>query len=334
MKKLGLFFALMAIILLNTSCSNKQDKKFVFDGMVQGTYYHIIVYAQSDEGLQKSFDSIFTLVDNSVSLWVENSLINQVNRNENPKLNQVFIENFNAAKRLYTLTEGALDVTIGALVREYGFTTKQKTTLSQAQIDSMMRYVGLNKVGLQGDRIVKQYNETFLDFNAIAQGYTTDKIAEELNKRNIKSYLVDVGGEVYAKGEKPNGEKWSVAIETPAQTKDAERSYDVAILLKDESIVTSGSYRKFYEENGVKYSHTIDPTTGKPIKHSLLSASVVANDATTADGLATMCMVLGLEKSKEFLEKHKEYSAYLIYSDDKGAMQVWYSDNFEKYIRK
>ncbi|MCF0210889.1 MAG: hypothetical protein HUK18_06235, partial [Bacteroidales bacterium] len=99
MKKLGLFFALMAIILLNTSCSNKQDKKFVFDGMVQGTYYHIIVYAQSDEGLQKSFDSIFTLVDNSVSLWVENSLINQVNRNENPKLNQVFIENFNAAKR-------------------------------------------------------------------------------------------------------------------------------------------------------------------------------------------------------------------------------------------
>ena len=126
MKKLGLFFALMAIILLNTSCSNKQDEKFVFDGMVQGTYYHIIVYAQSDEGLQKSFDSIFTLVDNSVSLWVENSLINQVNRNENPKLNQVFIENFNAAKRLYALTEGALDVTIGALVREYGFTTKQK----------------------------------------------------------------------------------------------------------------------------------------------------------------------------------------------------------------
>lgn len=329
-----IFLGCLILVLLAgslVSCSSG-EKRYEFDGMVQGTYYHIVVYGSDSTGMSKGFDSIFNIIDQSVSLWEKNSTVCKVNRNEDVELDQAFIDNFLAAKDLNILSEGALDITVGALVREYGFTTKARSTISQQQIDSMLQYTGMENLKIEGKKIVKKYPETQIDFNAIAQGYTTDLITKYLDKRGCSAFLIDVGGEVFARGIKPDKKKWNVAIEKPAKSKEEERTYNTIVLLENESIVTSGSYRKYYEEGGVKYSHTIDPKTGKPVRHSLLSASVIAKDATTADGLATAFMVMGLEKAKEFLEKHKEYNAYFIYSDEKGEMKVWHNPGFARYI--
>ncbi|MCQ2326710.1 MAG: FAD:protein FMN transferase [Bacteroidales bacterium] len=329
-----IFLGCLILVLLAgslVSCSNG-EKRYEFDGMVQGTYYHIVVYSTDSTGMSKGFDSIFNIIDQSVSLWEKNSTVCKVNRNEDVELDQAFIDNFLAAKDLNILSEGALDITVGALVREYGFTTKARSTMSQQQIDSMLQYTGMENLKIEGKKIVKKYPETQIDFNAIAQGYTTDLITKYLDKRGCSAFLIDVGGEVFARGIKPDKKKWNVAIEKPAKSKEEERTYNTIVLLENESIVTSGNYRKYYEEGGVKYSHTIDPKTGKPVRHSLLSASVIAKDATTADGLATAFMVMGLEKAKEFLVKHKEYNAYFIYSDEKGEMKVWHNPGFARYI--
>ena len=334
MKKRKIIIVLFATVLIFSlfSCQGS-EKRYTFDGMVQGTYYHIVVYAKSDEGLKQGFDSIFSAIDNSVNLWQKNSIINKVNRNENYKLDKIFIDNFNASEKMSNLTDGAFDITVGALVREYGFTTQKREKLTDSQVDSMLRYVGYKNIRLENNKIIKKYPQTQLDFNAIAQGYTTDCVSNYLIKRGINSFVVDVGGEVYAKGRKEDGKKWNVAIETPAKDSLSEQEYSCYVKLENESIVTSGSYRKFYVENGVKYSHTTDPKTGKPVLHSLLSASVIAKTSTTADGLATAFMVMGLDKAKEFLNNHKEYQAYFIYCDEKGNMKTYYTQGFTKYLK-
>ena len=329
-KKLFALFVLV-IILFFLSCSER-EKRYVFDGLTQGTYYHIVVYSQDTNKLQEGFDSIFFLVDQTLSLWNENSLLTRINKNEDVELNQIFTNNFNYAKQINLLTEGALDITLGSVVQAYGFANKNKQKLSEESLDSLKQSVGMTKVRIEDNKLIKTHKQTQLDFNAIAQGYTTDMICKFLTDKKINNFLVDVGGEVYCKGEKPGGKKWNVAIETPTENSDNQRSYKTTVKLKDKSIVTSGNYRKFYMENGIKYSHTIDPKTSRPVRRSLLSASAIADNTTIADGLATAFMVMGLEKSKEFLKKHTEYSAFLIYSDQSGNMQTWQSDNFAQYL--
>lgn len=325
------FLSIILILSLFVSC-NKTDKKYTFDGLTQGTYYHIIIYASDTIGIKKGFDSIFSAVDNTFSLWNKNSLLTKLNNNEDIELNTMFVDNFNTAKQINNLTLGALDITVGGVVQAYGFANKSKQELSDNLLDSLLSFVGIDKVKIENNRLVKTYEETQLDFNAIAQGYTSDIISKYLIKRGIRNFIVDVGGEVYCQGEKPNKKKWNVAIEKPAESPNSERTYNITINLKDKGIVTSGNYRKFYIKDGVKYSHTIDPKTAHPVTHSLLSASVIAENATTADGLATAFMVMGLEKTKAFLKQHKEYAAYLIYSNEKGEMITWQSDNFNQYI--
>ncbi len=325
------FLSIILILSLFVSC-NKTDKKYTFDGLTQGTYYHIIIYASDTIGIKKGFDSIFSAVDNTFSLWNKNSLLTKLNNNEDIELNTMFVDNFNTAKQINNLTLGALDITVGGVVQAYGFANKSKQELSDNLLDSLLSFVGIDKVKIENNRLVKTYEETQLDFNAIAQGYTSDIISKYLIKRGIRNFIVDVGGEVYCKGEKPNKKKWNVAIEKPAESPNSERTYNITINLKDKGIVTSGNYRKFYIKDGVKYSHTIDPKTAHPVTHSLLSASVIAENTTTADGLATAFMVMGLEKTKAFLKQHKEYAAYLIYSNEKGEMITWQSDNFNQYI--
>lgn len=325
------FLSIILILSLFVSC-NKTDKKYTFDGLTQGTYYHIIIYASDTIGIKKGFDSIFSAVDNTFSLWNKNSLLTKLNNNEDIELNSMFVDNFNIAKQINKLTLGALDITIGGVVQAYGFANKSKQELSEGLLDSLLNFVGIDKVKIENNKLVKSCKETQLDFNAIAQGYTSDIISKYLIKRGVRNFIVDVGGEVYCQGEKPNKKKWNVAIEKPAESPNSERTYNITINLKDKGIVTSGNYRKFYIKDGVKYSHTIDPKTARPVTHSLLSASVIAENATTADGLATAFMVMGLEKTKAFLKQHKEYAAYLIYSNEKGEMITWQSDNFNQYI--
>lgn len=334
MIKLLRWFNILFIVFVFISCQ-KQEQKYTFDGFTQGTYYHIIIYSSDTTGIKKGIDSIFSAVDNTFSLWNKNSLLTKLNNNEDVELNSMFVDNFNIAKEISNLTAGALDITVGGVVQAYGFANKNKQELSESLLDSLLQFVGIKNVKIDNNKkLIKTYKETQLDFNAIAQGYTTDMISKFFLKKGVNNFIVDVGGEVYCKGQKPNNKMWSVAIEKPSNNPNAERKYNITINLKDKGIVTSGSYRKFYIENGIKYSHTIDPKTARPVKHSLLSASVIAKDATIADGLATAFMVMGLDKTKEFLLKHKEYAAYLIYSNNKGEMLTWQSDNFNQYVVK
>ncbi len=330
----GVIFCVLYLI----SCK-KSDDRYVLDGLAQGTYYHIVFYANDTIGVKQDIKHIFNEIDNSLSLWNQNSIINKVNRNEEVELDSIFITNFRASQYFAELTDGSFDITVGELVRKYGFAEKDRENLTQRQLDSLLKYVGYNKISLNKNRLVKNFEQTKLDFNAIAQGYTSDRIATYFKNRNIKSFIIDVGGEVVCGEIKPNQQKWAVGIEKPiVSDKEAKtnnhsnkRRTQEIIYLQNASVVTSGNYRKFYIENGLKYSHTIDPKTGKPVTHSLLSASVIANNATTADALATSFMVMGLENTKKFLQKHKQYDAMLIYSNEIGEIQIWESENFSKY---
>lgn len=342
---------LLFIVLLSSlivCCSERKEtklQKYELNGRIQGTYYHIVYYHLSEKDcekrnlitpkqIEKAIDSIFTVVDNSLSLWNPNSLLNKLNHNMTNKVDKVFKDNYMQAKHISDMTNGMLDITIGALVRAYGFAYEERRELSDREIDSMMMYVGYEKLKLKEDTLYKSYPQTQMDFNAVAQGYTTDQISDFLKKHNISSHIVDVGGEVYASGLKPDGQNWRVAVEQPSDSMSSERVFNTLIKLKNQSIVTSGNYRKFYVEKGIKYSHTINPKTGRCAKNTLLSASVVAHTAVMADGLATACMVMGLDETKKFLEKHPQYAAILIYSDEKGDLKTYVSPTLEDKIEK
>jgi thiamine biosynthesis lipoprotein len=187
-------------------------------------------------------------------------------------------------------------------------------------------------VRLNGNKIEKDFPQTRSDFNAIAQGYTADKVSEYFKSLNINSHIVDIGGEVFAADKKPDGQKWRVAIEEPSDSIDAPREYKSFIKLENQAIVTSGSYRKFIIEDGVKYSHTINPKTGEAIKHNLLSVSVTAKNATAADAIATAFMAMGMDKAKEFIVKNPEYGAFFIFCDDKGKTKTCATKQIESLI--
>lgn len=300
--------------LLLFSCS-KQKEEYVFDGMVQGSYYHIAFYAteQERDEAKTGIDSIFKAIDASISLWHQNSLINRVNKNQAVELDSIFIDCFNASQKISQETDGSLDCTVGGLVSAYGFATKQRVKLTQRQTDSLLQYVGYRNVRIEGRKLIKKYPQTQLDFNAIAQGYTTDKVSAYFLGHGINSFIVDVGGEVRAQGKKADGALWRCAIEKPAKNAESEQQYSSYVELDNNSIVTSGSYRKYFiDEKGVRHSHTIDPKTGSSVQHSLLSVSVITKTATEADGLATAFMVMGVEKSKEYLAKHTSIQAFFI----------------------
>jgi thiamine biosynthesis lipoprotein len=247
-------------------------------------------------------------------------------------MNKILIENFIAAEKISKLTEGNFDISLGAVIEAHGYAAKERKKLSKQELDSMMLYVGYEKLRLEGNKLIKQYPQTRIDFNAIAQGYTTDAISKYLTNNKISQHIVDVGGEVYASGRKPDGQQWRVAIEKPSKDMYAEREYNSFVKLENKSIVTSGNYRKYVEEDGIRLSHTIDPKTGHSVSHNLLSVSVIAENATLADGLATAFMVMGKEKAEEFLKTHPEYDAIFIYSNSKGEIETSHTKNLDKIL--
>ena len=338
-------FLLFAITVLIVSCSKPEAKlqKFTLDGRVQGTYYHIVYYHFDDKaatqknlltqaGIQHGIDSIFKAIDETLSLWNPNSILSKVNENKETLLNQIFIDNFNSAMAFSELTDGDFDITVAPLIKAYGFANEKGSKPTDRQADSLLQYIGYKKVQIKDGKLEKQYPQTQLDFNAIAQGYTTDCISKYLSAHNITSHIVDVGGEVYASGKKPDGQQWRVAIEQPSDSINAPRRYNTLVRLENQSIVTSGNYRKYTIENGIKYTHTINPHTGKPAKHSLLSVSVTAPTSTEADALATAFMVMGMEKAEQFMVKHPEYQAVFIYCDKDGKTKTKISETLKSKI--
>ena len=324
MKRLAILFG---IIVLLTSC-NRQPKKIMLQGEAQGSYYAITYYDEQERNFQHEIDSIFHAVDVSVNLWVDTSVISKVNRNEDVTLDSIFIDNFNIAQEAARLSDGYFDPTISPIVAAWGFSYKHGDSITPQLIDSLKQLVDYRKVRIENGMVVKENPAMTLDFNAIAQGYTSDLIASFLDSRGIKNYLVDTGGEIMAHGTKPNGQPWIVGIEKPADNWDSEQVVHTRIALRDKGLVTSGSTRKYVERNGKRYSHCIDPNTGYPVEHQVLSVTVMANSSVWADALASICMVMGMEKSLPLIESMDDVEAYYIYVNENNELETFATEGF------
>jgi len=309
-----IFFAALFSLIISSSCTKDIEYKII-DGFTQGTTFHIAYSPDNQDSLDSFVNNILTDIDNSLSVYNPSSIISKLNRGENVEMDTLFINVFNKSREIYEISNGAFDISGAPLFDAWGFGFKNKIHITQKEIDSILIFVGMDKVKIENGVLVKSDKRLSLNANAIAQGYTSDVIAKEFDKLGIKNYLIEVGGEIYCKGVNSKGKEWTVGIDKPVDGNmiKGEDLQDI-ISLTGKGLATSGNYRKFYEEGGEKFSHTIDPKTGYPVKHSLLSATVIAEDAMTADALATFFMVVGLDKSKEFLDNNKNVDALLVYT--------------------
>ena len=323
----------MISLVVFASC-DKQPQKTVLQGLAQGSYYAITYYDEQNRNFQREIDSIFHAVDMSVNLWVDSSIISKVNRNEDVTLDSIFIGNFNIAQKAAVLSDGYFDPTISPIVAAWGFSYKSGDSITPQLIDSLKPLVDYRKVRIENGKVIKEIPDMTLDFNAIAQGYTSDLIARFLESRGIKNYLVDTGGEIMAKGEKANGQPWIVGIEKPAENMDSERIVQTCIALRDKGLVTSGSSRKYVERDGKRYSHCIDPKTGYPVEHQVLSVTVMAENSVWADALASIGMVMGMEKSLQLFQSMEGVEAYYIFVNEQGELETFATEGFESLIIK
>lgn len=317
MKKI-ICIVLLCCFLTNCNTVEKQQ----FFGTTQGSYYSITYYDEQNRDYRHEFDSIFKEIESTLSLWDENSIIRRVNRNDTTVvINKIFTDNFNYAIAAAELSDGFFDPTVGPLVQAWGFHFKEGMEMTPEIVDSLKQLVDYRKIKIENGKVIKENHNMTLDFNAVAQGYTTDVIGDFLISKNVNNFLVDVGGEILARGRKPNGDLWKVGIEKPADNKESERIVQKIVELDNRSIVTSGNYRKYVERGGKRYSHSLNPKTGYPSENSLLSATVICDNTAWADCLASICMLVGIDKAKEILETQDNVKAYFIYLDNDGEVK-------------
>lgn len=320
--------AILLILAIGVASCRQQPKKIVLEGLAQGSYYAITYFDTQNRNFQHKIDSIFHAVDMSVNLWVENSIISKVNRNEEVTLDSIFIDNFRIAQEAARLSDGYFDPTISPIVAAWGFSYKNGDTLTPQLIDSLRTLVDYRKVRIENGHVIKDNPAITLDFNAIAQGYTSDLIASFLESQGVVNYLVDTGGEIMTKGGKPNGQPWIVGIEKPADNENSEQVVQTRIAVRDKGVVTSGSTRKYVERDGKRYSHCINPKTGCPVEHHVLSVTVTADNSTWADALASICMVMGLEQSLPLIESMDGVEAYYIFINENGKLETFATEGF------
>lgn len=333
MKIIGLLFLFLCVV----SCKDNTPQPIVFTGNAQGTTFSITYFDEADFGAQKGIDSILRAVDRSMSTYLESSDISRINKGDSTVVvDEMFAEVFNISKTVHQKSDGYFDPTVGKLVNLYGFgPEKSLTKIDSVTIDSLMQFVGFDKVTLSPEnKIIKSVSNIFIDFNAIAQGYTVDRLALFLDSKGIKNYLVEVGGELLAKGKNLTKDKlWSVGIDDPEQTSD-EREFSIIVNLENKALATSGNYRKFRVDSltGKKYVHTLNPLTGSAEMSDVTSATVIAPTAALADAYATAFMALGLEKSKKLLETLPEIEAYLTYNNADNEIEVFATEGMKKLI--
>jgi thiamine biosynthesis lipoprotein len=331
MKKLVIISLLLCLLLTFYHCvQTENSKRFIFEGKTQGTFYQITYYAADSlvthTQIQEALDDFLQVA----SLWEKNSEISRVNENEEITVGADFQAIFHEAQEVSRMTGGAFDVTVGGLVRAWGFGPEQPTDSVLKKIEELRQYVGYQNIDIINSVVVKNNPNIKIDFNAIAKGYSVDLIAKILQHYDIDNFLVNIGGEIYASGVKPDGSKWNVGIEKPAENYLSEQIVQEAITISNKAMATSGTYRKYLVKDGVRYSHTIDPTTGRPVEHSLLGVTVIADRCVTADALATAFMVMGVEKALDFLTKNPQYEAYFIYCDENNELQVVYTEGVKE----
>jgi thiamine biosynthesis lipoprotein len=326
MKKL--IVILIAIVCVSCKQEQKQAELVKLSGPVFGTGFNIQYYAKDNTNYLVQIDSLFKSVNQSLSTYILDSDISKLNRNEISKVDYHFVKVYNTSKSIYKTTEGVFDPTIGNVVNAWNFGAETNKFLTDSTtIDSLMQFVGFNKLSLTKNEISKP-KSTYLEFNAIAKGYGVDVIAEFLEGENVDNYLVEIGGEMRTSGANVESKRnWTTGIYDP--NFNGETTYSKVITLKNEAMATSGTYRKFkVDENGNRYAHIINTKTGYPTKTNVLSVSVIAADCMTADGYATAFQAMGIEKVTEFLKTHTELKVYFIYEDEDQMLQTLSLNNF------
>jgi len=339
--KYAIFFLLSALLLFS-SCESPETQKVenvdvqLIQGEAQGTTYSL-KYTGRSRVEKSQIDSVLDQIDLSLSAWVKESVVTDFNNRDSILVSDHhFLTVFYRGKEVHDLTEGAFQPMIMPLVRAWGFGPEGGELTEGANLDSLQNFVNYDfqvVADTNSESIIFVKDAGYqMDVNGIAQGYSVDVVSEFLEREGVENYMVEIGGELMAKGKNENGDHWRIGVDKPSSTVE-NRELEAIVTLKDAALATSGSYRKFYEKDGRKYSHTIDPATGEPVNHNLLSATVLASNCTNADAFATAFMVMGVEKTKQFLISHSEMNleVFLIY-DEGGEVLTFTSEGMKSLV--
>jgi thiamine biosynthesis lipoprotein len=323
-------------LLLLASCGSGYHKDFVA-GDALGTTYNITYITEDPLELQNQFDSVFRAVNRSMSTYLPDSDISRINRGDSTiVIDTMFREVMGISRAVFENTQGYFDPTVGILVNAWGFGPGPQMIMDSSKVDSLLTFVGFDKITLSPDHTIKkQHSGITLDFNAVAKGYTIDRLAAVLDQHNVQHYLIELGGELVAKGINLSKEQpWVVGIDDPQA--EGTRALKLKIQLKDRALASSGNYRKFRVDtlNGRRYVHTIDPITGFTKNSNVLSASVIANSCAVADAYATAFMAMDLDESIKLLVQQKELEAYIIYLDEGGRTADFMTTGFGDQVVK
>ena len=324
----------LVLLIVGTVLIVRQQQSMPYhtnQGIIFGTTYKITY--QHDHDLQQEIEAELRQVDASLSPFNKTSVITKVNNNTSVAVDDMFREVFTLAQQVSGETSGAFDITVAPLVNLWGFGFKNGVPPTPAAVDSLRQFVGYKKVSLVGEHIKKTDPRVMLDCSAIAKGYGCDVVARLLRRLDVKNFMIEIGGEVVTCGNSPRRLPWSIGVTKPTDDSlSTSEELQTILNLTDKAMATSGNYRNFYYRDGKKYAHTIDPATGYPVQHSLLSATVITKDCATADAYATAFMVMGMKKARQLLDRHPELLAYFIYSDQQGNLAVWYSPSMKGKI--
>ena len=325
----------LVILIVGTILIIRQQHSMPYQkcsGLIFGTTYHVTY--QYDEDLQTEVVAKLKEVDAALSMFNERSTISKINNNQAVKPGKMFLDVFQLAQQISQDTQGAFDITVAPLVNIWGFGFKHGQEPTKHAIDSLRQFVGYQKVSYDGKTIQKQDPRIMLDCSAIAKGYGTDVVARLMDEKGVKNYLVEIGGEVVTRGISEKRVPWKIGVTKPTDdTLHVGNELQTVLNVTDKAMATSGNYRNFYYKGGRKYAHTINPKTGRPVQHNILSATVLCNQCAKADAYATAFMVMGLDKAREVLERNPDLMVYFIY-DDKGENKVWYSPSLKDKIEQ
>lgn len=328
-----LAFSIICVCLVSCGAKNPGVYRY-YEGEIQGTTFHITYEWNKD--LSVEIDSLLQNFNKSLNNYDNNSLVSQINYNETTKTDELFVKMFETSLDVYNKSEGAFDITIAPIINAWGFgwiKNSESIVPDSASIKELLKYVGMDKIKIQDGKIVKEFPESMIITNAIAQGLSVDYISDYMFDLGLKNFLVEIGGEVYSYGLNSRGDTWRVGVDKPILDSNTEnRENQIIINLSGMAISTSGNYRKYLENGNTKYGHSVDPRTGFPASNSLLSVSVISESCMLSDAWATAFMVCGLEKSLVIAENDPSIEAYFIYEDINGKTNSSMTSGFEKYI--
>ncbi len=305
------------------------------DGRVFGTFYKI-KYASNGKDVKTEYLAALAAVDTALSTFNKQSTITRVNLSPDSVLltdkDSLFIKVYNKACEISTITNGAFDITVAPLVNAYGFGFDPNRSTPDSVIAELKNYVGWKKVSLSPSGYIKKENPNVkLDASAIAKGFGSDAVARVLRQNGINDFMIEVGGEVVCSGVNDKGRVWSIGINKPIEDSTMQHTNEIqrVVQLDGKALATSGNYLQYYYKNGTKYAHTIDPCSGKPVNHTLLSSSIIADDCMTADALATACMVIGVDSALSLIESLPNVEGYFIYAGNNGEYLEKHTNGFK-----